>query len=59
MDGGGQGGPGDAETDVHPPGQPVDRRTMDAKSRVLPQAQADQQHLRQARICKYCTSRPV
>ena len=44
----GQGRPGDAEADVYPPGQPRDRRAVGAESHLLPQAQAHQQHLRQA-----------
>lgn len=56
MDGGGKGGPGDAEEDVHTPRQSVDGGTVDAEGGVVPQAQADQQHLGQARLCKYCTS---
>ena len=50
---GGEGGPGDAEADVHPPGQPGHRRAVDAEGRLLPQAQGHQQHGRQARICEY------
>ena len=55
LDGGGQGGSGNAQADVHPPGLAVHRRAMDAEGRELPQTQAHQQHQRQARICKYCT----
>lgn len=42
MDGGRESGPGDAEEDVHPPGQPVDGGAVDAEGRVVPQAQADE-----------------
>ena len=44
VDRGGEGGPGDAEADVHPPGQPCHRRAVDAEGRLLPQAQGHQQH---------------
>ena len=43
MDRGRQGGPRDAQADVHPPRQPRHRRAVDAEGRLLPQAQADQQ----------------
>ena len=55
MDGGRQGRSRDAQAHVHPPGQSGHRGTVDAKGRLLPQAQADKQHLGQARICK-CTT---
>ena len=58
MDGGGQGGPRNAQKDVHPPGQPVHGGAVDAEGGVVPQAQADEQHLRQARIRKYFLSFP-
>ena len=44
-----EGGPRDAKEDVHPPGQPHNGGAVDAEGGLLPQAQADQQHLRQAR----------
>ena len=53
VDGGGQGGPRDAEAAVHPPGLAIHRGAVDAEDGVVPQAEADQQHLRQTRICKY------
>jgi hypothetical protein len=53
VDGGGEGRPRDAQEDVHPPRQPVDGRAVDAEGRLLPQAQAHQQHLGQARLCEY------
>lgn len=53
MDGGGEGRPGDAEEDVHPPGLAVDRGAVDAEGGLLPQAEADEQHQRQARFRKY------
>ena len=49
----GQGRPGDAEAHVHPPGQPDDGGAVDAEGRLLPQAQAHQQHLRQARAGEF------
>jgi hypothetical protein len=52
VDGCRKGRSGDAEANVHSPGQSGFRRAMDAEGRLLPQAQALQQHLRQARICK-------
>ena len=52
MDSGGQGRPGDAQEDVHPSRQPRHGRTVDAEGRLLPQAQAHQQHLRQTRTGK-------
>ena len=45
MDRGGEGGPRDAEADVHPPGQSGQRGAVDAEGCLLPQAQAHQQHL--------------
>lgn len=53
MDGSRQGGPGDAQEDVHPPRLAVDGRAVDAKGRLLPQAEVDQQHQRQTRIREY------
>ncbi len=53
MDGGRKGRSGNAETDVHPPRLSGLRRAMDAEGRLLPQAQAVQQHIRQAWLCKY------
>ena len=53
MDGGGQGGPGDAQEDVHSPRQPGHRRAVDAEDSLLPQTEAHQQLVRQARICKF------
>ena len=49
MDCGRQGGPRDAQADVHPSGQSGHRRAVDAEGCLLPQAQAHQQHLGQAR----------
>ena len=49
MDRGREGGPRDAKEDVHPPGQPHNWRAVDAEGGLLPQAEADQQHLGQAR----------
>ena len=46
------GGPRDAQAPVHPPGLARHGRAVDAKGRVLPQAQAHQQPLGQAWICK-------
>ena len=53
MDGGWQSRSGDAQADVHPPGQSGDWRAVDAESRLVPQAQVDQQHFRQARLRKW------
>ena len=53
MDGGGQGGPRDAQAHVHPPRLSCVRRAVDAEGGVFPQAQAHQQYLRQARLCEY------
>lgn len=53
MDGGRKSGPGNAETDVHPPRFAIYRRTVDAESGQFPQAEVNQQHFGQARICKY------
>lgn len=53
MDGGGQGGPRDAQTHVHPPGQSGYWRAVDVESGQLPQAETNQQHIRQAWICKF------
>lgn len=39
VDGGGEGRPGDAEEDVHPPGFAEQRWAVDAEGRELPQAQ--------------------
>jgi hypothetical protein len=50
VDGCRKSGSGDAETDVHSSGQSGIRRAVDAEGRLLPQAEALQQHLRQARI---------
>ena len=49
VDRGWEGGPRDAEEDVHPPGQPHNGGAVDAEGGLLPQAEADQQHLGQAR----------
>ena len=48
MDGCGQGGPRDAEENVHPPGQPRHGGAVDAEGCLLPQAEADQQSVGQA-----------
>lgn len=53
LDGGRQGRPGDAREDVHSPGQPAHRRAVDGQACKLSQTEADQQHLRQTRVCKY------
>ena len=53
LDGVRKGRPGDAQADVHSPGLAADRRTVDEQGHFVPQTQADQQHLRQARICEY------
>ena len=50
LDGGGQGRPGDAKKDVHPPRLTKHRRAMDVEARLLPQAQTNEQHQRQTRI---------
>lgn len=42
LDGGGQGGPGDAQAHVHPPGQPVQGGAVDEQARRFPQTQAHQ-----------------
>ena len=44
VDGRREGGPRDAEEDVHPPGLAVDRRAVDAEGGFLPQTQTDEQH---------------
>ena len=54
MDRGGEGGSRDAEADVHPPRQPGHRRAVDAEDRLLPQAEADQQPVGQARLGGLC-----
>ena len=56
VDSGGQGGPGDAQEDVHSPRQPGHRRAVDAEDRLLPQTEAHQQHIRQARTGKFSHS---
>ena len=40
VDSGGQGGPGDAQEDVHSPRQPGHRRAVDAESCLFPQTEA-------------------
>ncbi|KAG8297499.1 hypothetical protein J6590_034741, partial [Homalodisca vitripennis] len=50
VDGSRQGGPGDAQENVHPPRLSQYGRAMDAESCLLPQTEAHQQHLRQARL---------
>ena len=52
MDRGWQGGPGDAQEDVHSPRQSRNWRTVDAESCLLPQTQTLQQHIRQTRTGK-------
>ena len=52
MDGCRKSGSGNAEADVHSPGQSGVRRAVDAEGRLLPQAQALKQYLRQTRIRK-------
>ena len=54
MDRGWKGGPRDAKEDVHPPGQPGHRGAVDAEGGLLPQAQADQQPVGQARLGGLC-----
>ena len=54
MDRGREGGPRDAKEDVHPPGQPSHRGAVDAEGGLLPQAQADQQPVGQARLGGLC-----
>lgn len=51
--GGWKGRSGDAEAHVHPPRQSGHRRSLDAEGRQLSQTQADQQHLRQTRLCEF------
>ena len=53
MDRGGEGGPRDAQEDVHPPRQPDHRGAVDAESCLVPQAETDEQHIRQARTGEY------
>ena len=48
LDRGGQGGPRDAEENVHPPGQPRHGGAVDAEGCLLPQVEADQQSVGQA-----------
>ena len=52
MDGGWQGGSRDAKTNVHPSRLTLNWRTVDAEGGFVPQVETDQQHLRQAWICK-------
>ena len=62
VDSGGQGGPGDAQEDVHSPRQPGHRRAVDAEDSLLPQTEAHQQHIRQARTGKaysYHSNQPI
>ena len=54
MDRGREGRPRDAEEDVHPPGQPHNGGAVDAEGGLLPQAEADQQPVRQARLGGLC-----
>ena len=54
MDRGREGGPRDAKEDVHPPGQPHNGGAVDAEGGLLPQAQADQQPVGQARLGGLC-----
>ena len=54
MDGGWEGGPWDAKTDVHPPWQPGHGGAVDAEGGLLPQAEADQQPVGQARLGGLC-----
>lgn len=56
MDGGREGRPGDAKEDVHPPRLTDVGGTVDAESRVFPQTEAHQQHIRQAWIRKSALS---
>ena len=68
MDRGGQGGPRDAQEDVHPPRQPGHRGAVDAESCLFPQIETNKQHIRQARTGEwprrssglnfYCPGRP-
>lgn len=44
VDGGGQSGSGNAEKDVHPPGQSVYGRAVDAEGGLVPQVETHQQH---------------
>lgn len=44
VDGRREGGPWDAEEDVHPPGLPLNGRAVDAEGGFLPQTQTDEQH---------------
>lgn len=53
MDGGWESRPRDAQTHLHPPGQPGYGAAVDVQSGDLHQAEADQQPSRHARICKY------
>ena len=52
MDRGWQGGPGDAQEDVHSPRQSRNWRTVDAESCLIPQTEANKQHIRQTRTGK-------
>ena len=53
VDSGGQGGPGDAQEDVHSPRQPRHWGTVDAESCLLPQTETNKQHIRQTRPGKF------
>lgn len=53
MDSGWESRPGDAQTHLHPPGQPGYGAAVDVQSGDLHQAEADQQPSRHTRICKY------
>ena len=49
-----EGGPRDAQKNVYSPGQPGHRGAVDAEGGLLPQAEADQQPVRQARLGGLC-----
>lgn len=44
MDGGWESRSRDAQAHVHPPRLAFDRGTVDAESRLIPQAETDEQH---------------
>ena len=54
MDGCGQGRPRDAKENVYSPRQPGHRGAVDAEGGLLPQAEADQQPVGQARLGGLC-----
>lgn len=52
LDGGWKSRPWAPQAHVRSPGQPGRRRTLDVPSGDVSQAETDQQHLRQTRICE-------